>query len=174
MRTDYEVIYADPPWHETGGGRIKRGADKHYPLMHTHEIIALGDQVKTWAADDSLLFLWATNNYLPDALRVMDAWGYTYKTNLVWVKNQKGLGFYLRGKHELLLIGVRGRPPHSRQGLTRKGRYIPDSVLVADKGRHSQKPDAIADMIEQMSKGPYLEMFARRARMGWDVWGNEV
>ena len=170
----YEVIYADPPWMETGGGKSKRGADKHYPLMKTSDIIALGSDVQRVAEDDSLLFLWVTNSFLPDGLSVMAAWGYRYVTNLAWVKPRFGLGFYLRGQHELLLFGVRGKPERSRQEASRAGRYIPPSVLSAGTTEHSAKPQALYGMIELMSEGPYLEMFARKRRPGWDAWGNEV
>lgn len=170
----YEVIYADPPWSERGGGKIKRGADKHYPLMSTDKIVDLRYDVRDWSAPDSFLFLWVTNNFLPDGIRVMSAWGFDYINNIVWCKDRFGLGFYLRGQHELCLIGKRGKPSHSIQGKSRAGRFIPPSVIHAKRNEHSKKPDEMYDIIEGFSKGPYLEMFARSKRPGWDSWGNEI
>ena len=170
----YEVIYADPPWSETGGGRIRRGADRHYPLMTSGEIQDLGSNVRFWAKDDSMLFLWATNNFLADAIATVEYWGFRYVTNLVWVKDRFGLGFYFRGQHEICLFGIRGKPPHSRQGKSRAGRFIPPSIIQVPRREHSQKPIEVYDIIEGFSTGPYLEMFARTQRAGWDCWGNEV
>ena len=99
----YRTILADPPWNERGGGKVKRGADRHYPLLRTAEIIEVM-QAQLAARDiapDAHLYLWVTNNYLPDGLRVMEALGFTYKTNIVWAKHRAGLGQYFRGKHEL-------------------------------------------------------------------------
>ena len=170
----YAAIYADPPWNERGVGIIKRGADRHYPLMKTKDIVGLCSMVREWAADDSMLFLWTTNNFLPDALEVMKAWGFTYKTNWVWCKDRWGLGFYNRGQHELLLFGVRGLPEYARQRTNRRGRNAPPSVIHARRGLHSSKPLMVADMIEKMNSGPYLEMFARTYLRGWDSWGLEA
>ena len=168
----YELIYADPPWNERGGGRIKRGADKHYSLMKTGDIKDI--PVLEWGAPDSFLFMWVTNNFLVDGLDVMKSWGYEYKTNAVWKKDRIGLGFYFRGQHELCLLGVRGKPEHSRQGKTRKGRYIPSSVIEAKRSEHSVKPYEMYDIMEEFAKGYRLEMFARNERDGWDSWGYEV
>ena len=175
----YELIMADPPWNEVGGG-VKggvRGANRHYGLMSTKEIISLGDEVQAVADDNSFLFLWATANHLIDALKVMEAWGFDYRTNMVWVKNQIGLGHYFRMKHELLLVGVRGKPEYSRRphgtGST-AGRKVHQSVLEAPKTVHSAKPDQIYEWAETFAKGPKLEIFARRRHEGWDAWGDEV
>ena len=117
-------------------------------------------------AKDAHLWLWVTNNFLKDGLVVMDALGFRYVTNMVWVKDRMGLGQYLRGRHELLLFGVRGRQP----SLSRRE----DSVLTAPRGKHSKKPGGTFTKIEAISPGPRLEIFAREPREGWDVWGNEV
>src|SRR4051812_7506452 len=103
----YKVIYADPPWPEYGGGRVKRGADRHYPLMTIREIAQLGKSIQP--ITDLLgchLYLWATNNYLHDAMHVMEAWGFSYKTTIPWVKDRVGLGQYYRGLSEHCLFGV--------------------------------------------------------------------
>ena len=179
----YEVVYADPPWAERGAGKIKRGADRHYPLMHTDDIALLGHHlpngepgVSELAAPDSFLFLWATNNHLPDALFVMESWGYVYKTNWAWVKDKQGLGFYNRGQHELLLLGVRGKPARSQRGEGLEGMEISPSAVHAPRTKHSEKPDAFRRIAESFGR-PRLEMFARTLGsrpIGWDVWGNEA
>lgn len=115
--TIYHTILADPPWPERGGGRICRGAQRHYDLMSVQDIIVYLKRIPV--AKDAHLYLWATNNHLPDALEVMEAIGFDYKTNLAWLKSkdggesvQIGLGQYFRGAHELLLFGTRGRQPY--------------------------------------------------------------
>jgi len=118
---------------------------------------------------ETVLFLWATNPLLPDAMLVLDAWGFEYKTNMAWVKDRgRGKGWYLKSKHELLLIGTRPNTPHPRQR--------PDSCFEADRGSvHSRKPEMVYDIIESMYGGPYVELFARESgRDGWRAWGNEV
>ena len=174
----YEIVLADPPWAERGAGKIKRGADKHYPLMSTQDIKSVWDEVSGDVASDGFLFLWVTNNFLPDGLDVLAHWGYRYITNFAWVKNQQGLGFYARGKHELCLLGRRGSPARSKRGGGGSGGFeIPQSVLHADKGRHSAKPEAFYEIVESFKSSPEslcLEMFARDRHPGWDVWGNEI
>ena len=164
----YRCIVADPPWLERGGGVIKRGADRHYSLMTTPSIEALlRDEILPQVADDAHLWLWVTNNYLPDGLRVIDGLGFRYVTNLAWVKDSFGLGQYLRGQHELCLLAVRGA------AMVPEVRDVPSIVRCA-KARHSQKPQAAFDAIARVSPGPRLEVFARERRAGWDAWGNEV
>jgi len=165
----YTTIYADPPWMERGAGKIKRGADRHYLLMKTSAIMSL--PVQNLAADNAHLYLWVTNNFLPDGLAVMRAWGFTYKTSITWVKDKMGLGQYFRGMTEHCLFGVRGSLSYKTiDGRRQQGR----TVIHAPRGVHSQKPDAMREMIEKVSYPNYLELFARRPAPGWDVWGNEV
>lgn len=153
------------------GGRIKRGADRHYPLMHTEEIIALKSMVEGISADNAHLYLWSTNNHLIDAFKVMQEWGFRYVTMITWVKDRQGLGQYFRGLSEHCLFGVKGRLPYKvvggkrQQGLT---------AFLAPKGRHSQKPEEMRRMIEKVSYPPFIELFARERVEGWDAWGNEV
>lgn len=179
----YRTIYADPPWDETGGGRIKRGADRHYSLMKTPQIAALPVErlaLSTSAVgthDGCHLWLWATNNKLPDALAVMAAWGFRYVTNVAWHKyrngkTQIGLGQYVRGSHELLLFGVRGRLPYRTRPDGK--RVAVRSVIMAPRGEHSTKPVEAYELIEQVSHGPRIELFARAPRDGWACWGNEI
>lgn len=167
----YKTIYADPPWMERGGGKIKRGADKHYPLMSTKDIIAL--PVREIADPEGChLYLWTTNNFFPDALKVVEAWGFQHVTMITWMKNSIGLRQYYRGMTEHCIF-ARTRTPlpykledgKRQQGLT--GFYAP-------KQAHSAKPDIMRQMIERVSYGPRIELFAREQHEGWDVWGNEV
>jgi N6-adenosine-specific RNA methylase IME4 len=164
----FKCVAIDPPWMETGGGVIKRGADRHYPLMDPSSIIYTVQAAPVWNISDSAhLWLWATNNHLPDALTVMSALGFRYVTNLCWVKDKIGLGQYLRGQHELCLFGVRG------DTMMPEIRNVP-SVIHASRGRHSEKPAEAYAAIERVSPGPRLEMFARAPRSSWTTWGNEV
>ena len=166
----YRTILMDPPWYETGGGKIKRGADRHYPLVKTPDLPRVILQAPDWKpADNCHLWMWATANHLPDALWLIAALGFTYKTNVVWTKSGRpGLGQYFRIQHEHLLFAVRGKG----YAVKTDDRTIRSHIHAA-RGRHSQKPEASYQMIEARSHGPRLEMFARLERLGWDVWGNE-
>jgi N6-adenosine-specific RNA methylase IME4/ParB-like chromosome segregation protein Spo0J len=159
-----ELIYADPPW-QLGHPDSRHAPENHYPCMPLDQIKAL-----TIPADDnSILLLWAVNQLLPDALEVMAGWGFGYVANLAWVKPTIGLGVWTRNRHELLLVGRRGTisPPDADQR--------PDSVIEAQRGRHSAKPEAVYQLIEtaypHLSK---LELFHRgQPRPGWTTWGNQ-
>jgi N6-adenosine-specific RNA methylase IME4 len=122
------------------------------------------------ATDNAVLFLWAVNCLLPEVLELISAWGFTYKTNLVWVKPSIGLGYWARNRHELLLFATRGQIDLPEPG------QAPDSVIEAERGRHSQKPEQAYQLIEtaypHLSK---LELFARGTpRPGWQTWGNQA
>jgi N6-adenosine-specific RNA methylase IME4 len=171
----YGVIYADPPWRfepysRTSG--MDRAADNHYPTLTYEEILALtieGRKVSEIAADDAVLFLWATAPMLLEALDTMEAWGFEYRTHLVWIKDKAGTGYWARNQHELLLIGARGAVPAPAPGE----QYA--SVIEAEVQQHSKKPAHFAELIESMfPSAALLEVFAREPRAGWDVWGNEV
>lgn len=164
----YSVILADPPWRfeprsrETG---MDRAADNHYATMLTEHISALTPP----AAKNCALFLWGTAPMLPDAIQVLKAWRFEYKTFAVWIKPTRGTGYWLGNAHEPLLIGTRGDVPAPAEGTQ------PLSWFAAPRGDHSEKPDPIYEMIEAMFPNqPKLEMFARKARPGWDSWGNEA
>lgn len=167
----YGVILADPEWRfepysrETG---MDRAADNHYPTSAT-EIIA-ARPVETIAADDCVLFLWATVPMLPDALRVMEAWGFEYRSHLVWDKRMIGTGYWVRNQHELLLIGARGDVPAPAAGT-----QVP-SVFQITRKEHSAKPEQFLELIEQYFPTlPKIELNRRGpARPGWDAWGNET
>ncbi len=166
----YRTIYADPPWLERGGGKSKRGADKHYKLMHTAEIMALN--VPSICEPDAHLYLWVTNNFLKDGLKVMEAWGFRYVTMITWFKDKAGLGQYYRGITESCLFGVKGKLPYK---LDENGKRCQGLTgFTAPKTVHSRKPAEMRQMIEWVSYGPYIELFAREPHPGWDVWGNEV
>lgn len=174
-RQRFSTVLADPPWLERGGGQVKRGADRHYPLMSTAAICKL--PVHQLAADDAHLYLWVTNNFLPEGLEVMAAWGFRYVTNLAWGKVrdgkvQQGLGQYFRGAHELLLFGVRGKVPYAVTDEGKRGQH--PTLVLEPRGEHSAKPEVFHRIIEKVSPGPYLEIFARREVPGWERWGNEV
>lgn len=171
----YSTIVADPPWRfQNSTGKV---APEHrrllrYPTMGLQEIINL--PVGRLAAAQSHLYLWVPNALLMEGLQVMKAWGFTYKSNIVWFKVRKdggpdgrGVGFYFRNVTELVLFGVRGSMRTLKPGRTQV------NILATRKREHSRKPDEIYDIIESCSPGPYLELFARFRRKGWDQWGNE-
>jgi N6-adenosine-specific RNA methylase IME4 len=168
MQPVYNVVYADPPWRFEPWSRISgmdRAADNHYESMSLDEIKA----IRVLAAPDCVLFLWATQPMLPQALEVMAAWGFTYVSHWVWEKDRIGLGYWSRNVHELLLIGTRGDVPAPLPGEQL------ESIIQAPRGEHSAKPEVFARIIEQMFPNvPKLEMFARSRRPGWDQWGNEI
>ena len=120
------------------------------------------------ATDDAVLFLWATAPLLPEALDVMDSWGFEYRTGAVWDKKKIGMGYWFRGQHEHLLVGVRGDPPKPPP------KAICSSIIASPRGGHSEKPEAVYRMIEAYyPELPKLEMFARGDRPGWSTWGNQ-
>ncbi len=159
----FPVIYADPPWQYTNTGFAQSVANQ-YPTMDTDEICEMNVRAKT--TTNAVLLLWATNPLLEDALRVLKAWGFEYKTNFAWTKDQHMAGFYCLGQHELLLVAVKG------SALPKKGTLI-GSHLKYPRGAHSAKPHELYDLIERMYDGPYLELFARNTREGWKSFGNE-
>jgi N6-adenosine-specific RNA methylase IME4 len=167
----FGVIVADPewrfePWSRTTG--MDRAADNHYPTSCIEDI-ALRD-VESIAADDCVLFLWATVPMMPQAVMVMGAWGFDYRSQFVWVKDKIGTGYWNRNQHELLLIGVRGKPPAPAPG-TRES-----TVINAPVGAHSAKPEIVLEYIEGWYPTlPKIELNRRGpARVGWSAWGNET
>lgn len=172
----YATILMDPPWPESGGGKIKRGADRHYPLVPCAQMLGVITLSGVWfPADDSHLYMWVTNNYLPAGLRLMGDLDFRYVTNIAWVKDRSGLGQYFRGQHELLLFGVRGDGIGLRTERRDLSTVLDESGFVeAPRGKHSAKPTCFHELIEARSPGPYLEMFARSGREGWSSWGNEA
>lgn len=174
-RGPYSTILADPPWqfqNRTGKVAPEHRRLLRYPTMELKEIMEL--PVPKLAAAKSHLYLWVPNALLLEGLKVMEAWGFTYKTNIVWYKVRKdggpdgrGVGFYFRNVTELLLFGVRGSMRTLQPGRTQV------NLFHTQKREHSRKPDEIFEIVEQCSPGPYLELFARFPREGWHQWGNE-
>jgi N6-adenosine-specific RNA methylase IME4 len=167
----YGVILADPEWKfEFWGGdsAMLSAAANHYATS-TLDVIKTRD-VQSIAADDCVLFLWATAPMMPHALEVMTAWGFAYKTQMVWGKDRAGTGYWFRNKHELLLVGTRGKVPCPAAGTQW------DSLILAPRGEHSAKPECFLEMIEQyFPTVPKIELNRRgAARSGWDAWGAEV
>jgi N6-adenosine-specific RNA methylase IME4 len=158
----YQIIYADPPWKEVGGGQIKRGADAHYQLMSTKDIMAL--PVRSIVDTNAHLYLWVTNNFLIDGLRVMESWGFEYKTIITWFKDRFGLGQYFRGITEQCLFGVRGFLPYK---IENDKRCQGITGFFEKRKEHSRKPESMKDMIELVScrEGTnQIELFARPNR----------
>jgi ParB/RepB/Spo0J family partition protein len=161
----YDVILADPPWRYEFSETSMRAIENQYPTMELEDIKRLNIP----AADNSVLLLWATAPKLEEAIQVMNAWGYIYKTCAVWDKGKIGMGYWFRGQHELLLLGVKGSFPAPEQ----ENRF--SSVIRSPRDKHSSKPLVVHEMVEKMFPlRTYLELFAREQRGGWGVWGNEV
>ena len=166
----YKTIYADPPWqfqNRTGKVAPEHKRLNRYPTMKLEDIIRL--PIGDVADEKSHLYLWVPNALLPEGLQVMEAWGFEYKTNLIWEKTRKdgepdgrGVGFYFRNVTEILLFGIKGE----------KNRTV--NLIRAMKKEHSRKPEEFIRLIEQCSNAPYLEVFARGDRESWDMWGNQA
>lgn len=161
----FDVILADPPWRYNFSKKTADSIEAHYPTMAVEDIMALDVP----SADRSVLYLWSTAPKLLEALAVMDAWGFQYKTNMVWDKERIGLGYWSRVQHEHLLIGTKGcfSPPEYA--------YRISSVYKEKKRRHSRKPDYIRDYIAKaFGEQNRLELFGREEHEGWTVVGNEI
>lgn len=162
----YDIIYADPPWrYDAGTTTDNRRIECHYPTMPLQEII----DMKIPAKKNAVLYLWATSPKLEEALAVMNAWGFSYRTSAVWDKINAGLGHWLLIQHEMLLIGRRGKFPCPPDALMKR------SVIRVKKRRHSQKPDIVRTWIKEWyPEAECIELFARERWEGWDVHGNEA
>lgn len=172
LNKKYQIILADPPWNESGGGKIKRGADRHYPLMKTKDICEL--PVPDITDENCHLYLWVTNNHLQDGLDVIKAWGFKYKTAITWVKDRIGLGQYFRGQTEHCLFAVKGMIPYK---VIDGKRQQAVTYFNAVRKKHSQKPETMREFIEKVSDRDgfnKIELFARERFLGWDAWGNEI
>ncbi len=173
----FSTVLADPPWRfQNSTGKI---APEHrrlsrYGTLSLEEIMAL--PVEDMTATPAHLYLWVPNALLAEGLAVMNAWGFTYKSNIVWHKIRKdggpdgrGVGFYFRNVTEMVLFGVRGK--HARTLAPGRSQV---NFIATRKREHSRKPDELYSIIESCSPGPYIELFARGARPGWDCWGNQA
>ncbi len=168
----YGIIYADPPW-QYDRRTICGAAEKHYSTMSTPEICAL--PVAELAAKDSALFLWVTFPQVKEAFKVIEAWGFRYKTlAFLWLKQNRkadswfyGMGFWTRSNAEVCLLATRGHPKRQCTGI--------HQFVISHIEQHSKKPDEVRDKIVRlMGDQPKIELFARQKVPGWDVWGNEV
>jgi N6-adenosine-specific RNA methylase IME4 len=167
---EYGVILADPPWQPSAGLLDPtRQIENQYPTMSQEALEALAPRVQACAADDCVLLLWTTSQKIAEAVAIIAAWGFAIKSGAVWVKPSIGMGYWFRARHELLLLATQGHPPTPLEPDR------PDSVIIAPRAAHSQKPAAQYDLIAAMFPGvPKVELFARgAARPGWDSWGNE-
>jgi len=172
MEKKYQIIYADPPWAYRNTGNIQATANAQYETMTDEDICKL--PVGGVADNNSILFLWATFPKIQEALDVMKAWGFEYKTvGFTWIKKNKnggnffGVGWYTKSNAEVCLIGVKGKAPKISNSIS--------SVVETVRERHSKKPDIIRDkIVEFCGDVPRIELFARQETEGWDVWGNEV
>ena len=163
---EYIVIYADPPWRYEGNTAPPRDTiERHYPTLSLGEICEL--EVPT--SPNAVLFLWATSPKLYESMKVLDAWGFTYRTCMVWDKGSIGPGYYARQQHELLLIAIRGTPG------TPKPKNRPSSIIKGKRRRHSEKPK-LYTLIKTMYPAAveYHELFARDNISGWTPFGNQV
>ena len=168
----YEIILADPPWRYAQKG-VQGAAVRHYPTMSMEELCAL--PVNCLSAPNSALFLWSTFPQLPEALRLIRAWGFTYKTvAFVWLKQNRkslswfyGLGFWTRGNAEVCLLATKGHPKRQRADI--------HQFIISPIEAHSKKPDETREkIVALMGDRPRVELFARQTVPGWDAWGNEV
>lgn len=161
----YQVIYADPPWRYSFSKSKSRKIENQYPTMTVEDICKMEVPID----DNAVLYLWATSPKLLEALKVMDAWGFTYRSQAIWDKEKIGMGFWFRGQHEILLVGVKGKfsPPESSLRIS--------SVIKEKRGKHSKKPDKIRECISRWYPDKNkLELFARTKTKNWDVFGNEI
>jgi N6-adenosine-specific RNA methylase IME4 len=180
-RNHFGAIYADPPWTFATWSQAgkDRSPEKHYGVMDTAAIAAM--PVADLAASDAVLLMWTCWPQLPEALEVIRAWGFTYKTcGFCWVKAdarqpdmfsdstpvQVGMGFWTRSNSEVCLLAVRGKPKRLNADVRQ--------AIVEPRRQHSRKPDCVPGRIERLVAGPYLELFARTQRPGWTVWGNQT
>lgn len=166
--TRYHTVVADPPWSYDNATWGVGAIAGEYNTMTFADICDL--PVKSWVEKDAHLYLWVTNGKLLDYnyRDLVEAWGFAYKTLLTWRKTRcLGIGHYFRGETEHVLFCTRGRLPIAPSLRER-------NLFEAPRGRHSVKPDAFYDLVERVSPGPYLDVFSRRARLGWHTWGNEA
>ena len=163
----YDIIEADPPWKFASNSKAKpgRNAMRHYPCMTDAEL----SEMDVPAAKNALMFMWTTAPMMVRSLPILNAWGFRYVSQLVWVKSRIGTGFWARNRHEIVLIGKKGKFPCPRPAP------FPDSVIEAATREHSRKPDELHKMIDAAwPDARKLEMFARQTRKGWDSFGNET
>lgn len=173
----FATVLADPPWqfqNRTGKMAPEHKRLNRYPTMSLKEIMEL--PVRNVLNETAHLYLWVPNALLPDGLEVLKAWGFEYKSNLIWYKvrkdggpDRRGVGFYFRNVTEMILFGVRGKNARTLDAGRRQ-----ENMIISQKREHSRKPDEQYALIESCSPGPYLELFARGSRLNWTCWGNQA
>jgi len=173
----FSTILADPPWrftNRTGKVAPEHGRLARYSTMSLSDIKSL--PVSEIAQEPAHLYLWVPNALIAEGLSVMEAWGFTYKTNLIWYKvrkdggpDRRGVGFYFRNVTEMVLFGVKGK-----NARTLKPGRTQENMVISRKREHSRKPDELYSVIEACSRPPYMELFARSTREGWTSWGDET
>ncbi|MHA7871227.1 MAG: MT-A70 family methyltransferase [Hyphococcus sp.] len=173
----FSTILADPPWrfqNRTGKVAPEHRRLARYPTLGLQEICHL--PVEQHLESTAHCYLWVPNALLPDGLKVLEAWGFQYKSNIIWHKIRKdggsdgrGVGFYFRNVTEIILFGIRGKNARTLQPARRQV-----NLFATRKREHSRKPDEQYDIIESCSPGPFLELFGRGTREGWTVWGNQA
>jgi len=180
MNKKYSVVYADPPWKYDFSKSDSREIENQYPTMDIDAIRALASRFPFMDMEspaqepfdfdeNAVLYLWATAPKLKEALEVMRSWDFEYKTHAIWDKEILGMGYWFRGQHELLLVGVRGKfsPPEASLRI--------GSVIKERRTKHSKKPDVVRELISKwFPTQNKIELFARQKSEGWDVWGNEI
>lgn len=161
----YSTILADPPWAVHQRGKYNnRSAESHYDLMPLSQIKAM--PIQDLATDNAHLYLWVPNGLLPEGLEVIKAWGFTFRSPIYWIKPRLSLGNYIRNASETCLFATRGKAPVKF--------HAQPNWMFCPQQEHSHKPEEQFAVIERLSNGPYLELFARRRQLVWDAWGNEV
>lgn len=169
-KLESQVIYADPPWSYNNEG-FDESAVNQYPTLTLEEICnftdSSGRKIKQLTSDRAVLFLWVTYPLAPEGMDVIKAWGFQYRAQMVWVKNKTlPIGWWVKPRHELLYIACKG--------IEMMPSVKFDSVFEYEVTTHSKKPEIVYEWIEKMYSGPYIELFARNTRPGWESWGNEL
>ena len=166
----YQVLYADPPWQygqeQHGKEEQETVLESHYPTMPTEDICKL--PIADLTGDNAVLFLWTTSPKLFEAKQVIDAWGFDYKSSMIWDKVKHNVGYYVSVRHEFLLICTKG------SCLPDSNKLIDSVQTIERSNRHSEKPEKFYEIIEEMYHGKKIELFSRNKRQGWDCWGNET
>lgn len=160
----FGCIYADPPWVYANQG-TRASTNNHYSGLSVKDICEL--PIRDLVEDDAHLHMWTTNGFLFEAPKIFDAWGFEFRSSLVWVKPQMGIGNYWRNSHEFLLTAIKGNAKRFNDKSLK-------SWISHDRARHSAKPEIVRHYIEKASNGPYLELFGRSAIKGWTVFGNQI
>lgn len=162
---DFDLIYADPPWRYDFSETTNREIENHYDTMQLEDI----KNLDVPASEDCVLYLWATAPKLQEALEVIEAWGFDYKTHAIWDKKKIGMGYWFRGRHELLLVATKGSPSPPEPGER------VDSVFEEERGEHSRKPIEVRrHLVLAHPDKRKIELFSRENHVDWEVWGDEV